>query len=124
MPDNIEQPIGFSEKYLKTTWLTNVCNYHIENRTIVVNLGQEKAHISVRPEKYLLPRTSTIIKDVSIKNGDSLLLIEILDETNIGGIVLDSLWNQLGEMIDFPKDVPCGNLPNMTWEGSNSIPTL
>jgi len=40
MPDNTEQPIGFSEKYLKTTWLTNVCNYHIENRTIVVNLGQ------------------------------------------------------------------------------------
>jgi hypothetical protein len=111
MPDNTEQPIRFSEKYLKTTWLTNVSNYYIDNRTIVVNLGHNKAHIAVTPEKYLLPRTSTILKDVSIKDGDSLLLIEILDETNIGGIVLDSLWNQLGELIDFPKDVPLWKSP-------------
>ncbi len=49
MPDNTEKLIGFSEKYLKTTWLTNVRNYYIENRTIVVNLGNKKAHISVTP---------------------------------------------------------------------------
>lgn len=108
MSDNTEQIIKFSEKYLKTTWLTNARNYYIENRTIVVNLGNQKAHIAENPEKYLLPRTSTILKEISIKDGDSLLLIEIAgDETNIGGIVLDpNLWDLFGNIADFPKDVP------------------
>jgi hypothetical protein len=111
MSDNTQKTIKFSEKYLKTTWLRTVHNYHIQNRTIVVNLGNKKAHIAAPPEKCLLPRTSTILKDVSIKDGDSLLLIEIVDETNIGGIVLDSLWNLLGELMDFPKDVPLWKSP-------------
>ncbi|HBB34633.1 MAG TPA: hypothetical protein DDZ80_18505 [Cyanobacteria bacterium UBA8803] len=106
MPNNTEKNIKFSEKYLKTTWLTDVRNYYIEKWTIVVNLGNQKAHISAPPEKYLLPRTSTILKDVTIKDGDSLLLIEIFNETNIGGIVLESGWDILGNLMEFPKEVP------------------
>ena len=106
-----EQPIKFSEKYLQANWLTNVEDHYIENRTIVVNLGNEKATISAPPEKYLHPRTSTILKEVSIKNADSLLLIEITEETNIGGIILDPEWHQLGELIDFPKDTPLWKSP-------------
>jgi hypothetical protein len=106
-----EQPIKFSEEYLQALWLTNVEDHYIENRTIVVNLGNEKATISAPPEKYLHPRASTILKEVSIKNADSLLLIEITEETNIGGIILDPEWYQLGELIDFPKDVPLWKSP-------------
>lgn len=116
MLNNTEKEIKFSEKYLKTTWLTNVRNYYIKNRTIAVNLGNKKAHSSAFPEKYLLPQTSTILKNVSIKDGDSLMLIEILDETNIGGIILDSQWNQLGEISDFPKDVPLWKSPQYELE--------
>jgi hypothetical protein len=61
MSKNLVETIKFSDKYLKATWLTNAENYYIENRTIIVNLGQEKADIVVSPEKYLLPRTSTIL---------------------------------------------------------------
>ena len=111
MQENTEKIIRFSEKYLQAKWLTNVNNYYIENRTIVVNLGHEKAHISALPAKYLSPRNSTILKEVSIKDGDSLLLIEIIDETNIGGIILDSAWHLLGDITDFPKDVPLWKSP-------------
>ncbi|MDJ0617816.1 MAG: hypothetical protein QNJ63_13920 [Calothrix sp. MO_192.B10] len=111
MPKNLVEPIKFSDKYLKAIWLTNAENYYIENRTIVVNLGQEKTYIAVFPEKYLLPITSTILKEVSLKTGDSLLLIEIFDSINIGGIVLDPAWHQLGEISDFPKDVPLWKSP-------------
>ena len=107
----IEEPIVFSEKYLKTTWLKNLDNYYIQNRTIVVNLGNEKTLIAAPPEKHLLPRTSTILKEVAITNGDSLLLIELGDETNIGGIVLEPEWNQLGQIADFPSDVPLYKSP-------------
>ena len=111
MPKNLLEPIKFSDKYLKAVWLRNVKDYHIEERTIVVNLGEEKAYIAVSPEKYLLPRTSTILKEVSLKSADSLLLIEIVESINIGGIVLDKAWNQLGGIDDFPKDVPLWKSP-------------
>ena len=111
MLKNVVEQIKFSGKYIKALWLKNAENYYIENRTIVVNLGQEKAFISTTPEKYLLARTSTILKEVSLKSGDSLLLIEIYNSTNIGGIILDTGWNQLGEIADFPKDVPLWKSP-------------
>jgi hypothetical protein len=111
MKQNNERPIAFSDKYLQAKWLSNAENIYLENRTIVVNLGNEKACISAPPEKYLNPRTSTILKEVSIKSADSMLLIQITDETNIGGIVLDPQWHQLGEISDFPKDVPLWKSP-------------
>jgi hypothetical protein len=111
MSINLIEPIKFSSKYLKAFWLRNAEDYYIEKRTIVVNLGEQKAYIVVSPGKYLLPRTSTILKGVSVKSGDSLLLVEIFDPINIGGIILDTGWHQLGEVIDFPKDVPLWQSP-------------
>lgn len=111
MQTNIVEPIQFSSHYLKSAWLQNAENYYVENRTIVVNLGQEAASISVQPEKVMLPRTSTILKEVSIKSGDSLLLIEVFDTINIGGIILESGWNQLGAIMEFSKNVPLWKSP-------------
>jgi hypothetical protein len=111
MRNNAAQPIRFSEKYLTTIWLTAVNEYYVANRTIVINLGNKKARIAVLPETSLQPRTSTILNQVTIKDGDSLLLIEIVNDTNIGGIVLESGWNQLGEIANFPKDVPLWKSP-------------
>ncbi len=78
MSTNLKEPINFSSKYLKAFWLKNANDYYIKNRTIVVNLGEQKAYIGALPEKYLLPRASTILKEVSLKSGDSLLLIEYM----------------------------------------------
>jgi hypothetical protein len=111
MPTNTEHHFQFSRKHLKATWLTDIDDYHIQHRTIVINLGNEKARISAAPEKQLPPRTSTVLKNVSIRDGDSLLLVEITDKTNIGGIVLEAGWNQLGNIADFPKDVPLWKSP-------------
>ncbi|MBE9080402.1 hypothetical protein IQ241_24455 [Romeria aff. gracilis LEGE 07310] len=108
---NVVEPVYFADKYVKALWLKNADNYYLENRTIVVNLGEEKAYVAVAPEKYLWPRTSTILQEISIKSGDSLLLIEIVESKNIGGVVLDSKWRQLGELMDFPKDVPLWKSP-------------
>lgn len=106
-----EQIIHFSEKYIEALWLTDIEEYKIEDRTIVINLGTHAATVSAPPDKQLQPRCSTILKGVRIKNADSLLLIKIIDETNIGGIVLDPNWHQLGEISDYPKDVPLWKSP-------------
>jgi hypothetical protein len=46
-----------------------------------------------------------------LQHADSLLIIEITEETNIGGIVLDPEWHQLGEIRDYPKDIPLWKSP-------------
>ncbi|MEL7036653.1 MAG: DUF6209 family protein [Cyanobacteria bacterium J06592_8] len=97
-PTNTETSIAFSDKYIKTTHLTNAENYYIKNRTIVVNLGNEKAYVAENPEKYLSPRTSTILQDITIKSGDSLLLLEITNFINIGGIILEDGWDLYGNI--------------------------
>lgn len=111
MKSECGQLIEFSGKYLRALWLTDTNSHYLENRTIVVNLGTEKAIISAPPEKALPPRASTTLKEISIKNADSLLLIEITNETNIGGIVLEQGWHQLGAISAFPKDVPLWKSP-------------
>lgn len=100
------QAIRFCEKHLATSWVTSVEDLYVDLRTIVVNLGEERALLPAPPAKYLSPRTSTILKETRISGADSLLLIEVKDETNIGGVVLDPQWNQLGAIADYPKDVP------------------
>lgn len=112
LPTNTEKSIAFSDRYIKTTHLTNAENYYIKNRTIVVNLGNEKAYIAENPEKYLNPRTSTTLQDITIKSGDSLLLIEITNSLNIGGIILESGWNLYGDIDPgFPKTDPLWKSP-------------
>jgi len=105
-----EQPINFSEKHLQAFWLTNAKNRHLVKRTIVINLGHQDATILVTPEKYLRPRSSTILKEVAI-SGDSLLLIEVTDAINIGGIILEDAWHQLGELTAYPKNIPLWKSP-------------
>jgi hypothetical protein len=106
-----EQPVVFSAKHLQARWLRNLEQLRIDKATIVINLGQEKAQLALEQPKQLPPMNSVLLKDVAVKHADSLLLIEIVDETNIGGIVLDPLWHQLGHLIDYPKDVPLWKSP-------------
>lgn len=101
-----EKLIRFAGSHLQARWLRNVEEQQITKRTIVVNLGNDPACITAPPEKYLPPRVSGVFSDVGVRNGDSLLLIEILDERNIGAVVLDPEWHLLGDIIDFPRNVP------------------
>ncbi|MFN0081859.1 MAG: hypothetical protein ACKVOM_05025 [Ferruginibacter sp.] len=107
MDINIQKPIALSKKNIKATWLSNVDNYYIENKTIVINLGNSSAIIAAKPDKELHPMCSTILKEVTLINGDSLLLIEVVNQINIGGLVLEEGWFQLNDLVNtFPKEIP------------------
>jgi len=106
-----EELIKFTDKHIKSTWLTHCDEIYLKSQTLVINLGEKSTTILAAPDKLLTPRTSALLKDVTLKGGDSLLLIEITDELNIGGVVLDPQWHPLGEICDFPKDVPLWKSP-------------
>ncbi|XP_001638774.2 uncharacterized protein LOC5518840 [Nematostella vectensis] len=103
---NCEKPLVFS-KFLKSIWLTNVKDYYIKKRTILINIGIEATVIkSTEPCKSLAPRTSTILQDVTVQSADSVVLVEIEDERDISGCVLENGWHHLNELFpSFPKHV-------------------
>lgn len=111
MSTNIAKPISFSSKFIKAVWLSNVQGYFIKEKSIVVNIGHDKAWISATPETYLLPFSSSILKGVSITTADSVFLITVYDQKNIGAIILDDHWHQLGELIEFARDIPLWRSP-------------
>ncbi|XP_031553099.1 uncharacterized protein LOC116290232 [Actinia tenebrosa] len=109
---NVIRDLRFS-KFLKAQWISSVKDYVISERTIVTNIGVSPAVLATAsPVKALAPRTSTILKGVTIKTADSLVLIQIPNEDNIGGCVLEDGWYQLSKQApDFPKDIPLYKSP-------------
>ena len=50
-------------KFLKSKWLTDVKDYELKKRTIVVNISNTDATVSgPEPRKVLQPRKSTILE--------------------------------------------------------------
>lgn len=107
-----KKPLKFS-KFLKSRWLTDVKDHMIKKPNIVVNISNTDAIISgPEPRKVLPPRKSTILQGLSIINAESLILIKVPEETNIGGMVLEDGWCQLtAQDPTFPKDVPLYKSP-------------
>jgi hypothetical protein len=105
---NAVKELSFSGKHLKAKWMANVTNYPIRERTIVVNIGTQKADILAPSKKTLLPGQSTIVEcGIKINNADSLLLVSVTDATNIGGVILEDGWELAGNVIpQYPKDIP------------------
>lgn len=100
-------------KCLKSKWLTDVKDYELKKRTIVVNISNKDAIISgPKPRKVLQPRKSTILEGVSVISAESLVLIKISNEINIGGCVLEDGWCQLtAQDPTYPRDVPLYKSP-------------
>lgn len=102
----VTMQIDFSSKRIKAEWVKNNSKLRLEHPTIVINIGDGNVTVSAPPDKKVHPRESVLLRGVEIIGGDSLLLVEIVNEEDIGGVILDPGWHQLGELIEYPKDVP------------------
>lgn len=72
--DNMTHILNFSEKFLKAEYVENAKNYHIGEKTIVVNLGNSDIEIFGRDLK---PLKSSIYSDVQLKKAERIVLITI-----------------------------------------------
>ncbi|GAA6614886.1 hypothetical protein [Scytonema sp. NUACC26] len=103
--------LNFSGAYIDAKYVENVENYPIQNRTIVINPQASDAHLSEVPASIIPAFSSTILKDIIIQKAESLLLLEIVETNNIGKIISEKDWNLLGNLDNFPKDVPLWRSP-------------
>ncbi|MUH00101.1 hypothetical protein F7734_50650 [Scytonema sp. UIC 10036] len=103
--------LNFSGAFIDAKYVENVENYPIQNRTIVINPQASDAHLSEVPASIIPAFSSTILKDTMIQKAESLLLLEMLETNNIGNIISEQNWNLLGNLDNFPKDVPLWRSP-------------
>ena len=101
---NSSQVLEFARE-IPAIWLRNYDQYHIEGRTIAINLGTKPYEIAAKPMKKIWPRTSTILENVVIHNVDRVLLFPLKDKLDTGKVILEQGWNQLGEIADFDREV-------------------
>ncbi len=64
-PNNVI-PVDFASENIRTYAVENVQDFPIENRSIIVNMGNEPIYYNEEPQRGLLPRKSTILKNKKI----------------------------------------------------------
>lgn len=112
MKANQVKQLNFSGEYVDAKYVENIANYHIQNRTIVINPQALDAHINGVPDSIIPAFSSTILHDAVVKKAESLLLLEVVKINNIGKIIFERNWDLLGNLINgFPKDVPLWRSP-------------
>lgn len=116
---NTVKKLNFSGFHIEAIAVDNVQGYSIgKNPTIVINPQMEDAHIGELLQKNVIPPfSSTTLKNTTIAEAKSLILLEIKDTTNLGNIIFEDGWNLLGDIIGeqprevtdekpFPKNTP------------------
>lgn len=113
MTANQIKHLNFSGGYIDAKYVENVENYHIHNRTIVVNPQESDAYINETNLSIIPAFSSTILNDTVIKEAKSLLLLEVVETKNIGKIVLnlDGIYWATSLIPTFLKMYPFGSLP-------------
>ncbi|MCZ8517819.1 hypothetical protein O9H85_37170 [Paenibacillus filicis] len=111
VPINSIRRLSFSDRHIDAVLIENVRDYYIQERTIVVNPGMTDAIVGESPEKAVKPLTSAILREVSIKSADKLVLLIVTDTTNIGNVILEPGWVAVRELVPALKDTPLWRSP-------------
>ena len=106
MTANRVKVLNFSGTYIDAKYVEDVENYHLLNRTIAVNPEETDAYLKEANVSIIPAFSSTIIEKTIIEKAKSLLLLEVVETRNIGKIIFEQGWDLLGNLTDFPKDVP------------------
>ena len=112
MSQNQIKLLNFSGSYVDARYVSNVKDYPINSRTIVVNPEESDAYIGEESRSIIPSFSSTILNDTVIKEAKSLILLEVVETKNIGKIIFEKGWDILhGFDPSFPADVPLYKSP-------------
>jgi len=91
-PNNVI-PVDFASENIKAYAVENVQDFLIENRSIIVNMGNEPIYFDEDPQRGLLPRKSTILKNKKIESASLIMVIELQSRVNLGNVILRKEWD-------------------------------
>lgn len=84
--------VNFNSNLIKGYHVTNATKFEIKERSIVVNLSNSVSIIAEPPHKPIPPRKSALLTNTTIQHAEALLIIVVIDETNLGGLILNGNW--------------------------------
>ena len=114
MSHNQIKLLNFSGSYIDAKYVSNVKDYPINARTIVVNPEQTDAHLGETNRSIIPSFSSTIVDDTVIKEAASVILLEVVETKNIGKIIFEKGWDLLHNFEgneSFPANVPLYKSP-------------
>ncbi len=92
VPNNVI-PVDFASENIKAYAVENVQDLLIENRSIIVNMGNEPMYYNEEPQQGLLPRKSTILKNKRIESASLIMVLEVQSRINLGNVILRKEWD-------------------------------
>jgi hypothetical protein len=86
-------PVDFASENIRAYAVENVQDFPIENRSIIVNMGNEPMYYNEEPQRGVLPRKSTIIKNKKIISAPLIMVLEVQSRINLGNVILREEWD-------------------------------
>ncbi|WPD21642.1 MAG: hypothetical protein SD837_15715 [Candidatus Electrothrix scaldis] len=85
-------PVDFASENIVAYAVSNVQDFLITQRSIIVNMGLEPLFFNEQPQRGLAPRKSTIIQNRSIVSASLIMVIEVKSRINLGNVILSEEW--------------------------------
>lgn len=112
--NNVEKKLDLADGHVDALLVERVRDYPIQESTLVLNPTTSTAYVGESPKTRITPMSSTTLMGTRIESAESLILIQLRDENDIGGIVHDTGWRYNADIphddgdcgCTFPRDVP------------------
>ncbi|XOF33078.1 MAG: hypothetical protein ACL93V_13840 [Candidatus Electrothrix sp. YB6] len=106
--------VNFASEHITAYAVSNVRDFHINKRSIVVNMGSELIYFDEEPKKGLLPRKSTILQNKRIESAVLVMVLEVHSRINLGNVILGKEWDSAENLFgDALKGVPLWKSPQV-----------
>lgn len=96
---NQQKQLVFSGPHIRAVFVETVRDFYVGHRNVVINPNTSFVEIDEQPRAVIAPLSSTVLRDTTVKSADSLILLETVDATNIGNIILEDGWSLYGDLI-------------------------
>jgi hypothetical protein len=117
---NAVRTLSFSGSHIHAEWVSRVQHYAVPGDAVVVNVSPANASILnhvvpvgeqvIRASFGMRPWRSALLHDGVVEKADSIVVLRVTAEKNIGNLVLDPTWQLFGDTVGrgspFPRDTP------------------
>nr|ADK54878.1 hypothetical protein [uncultured soil bacterium] len=96
--------INSANAYIDAEFVMAPKDFAVEGRTIVVNPNLTPVTVGQEPVRHIPAFSSTVLVDTTIEQGDSVLLLRVLDEGNMADVVNQPGWSLFADLLPgFPR---------------------
>ncbi|RZU53782.1 hypothetical protein EV385_5716 [Krasilnikovia cinnamomea] len=102
-------PLPFSGRHVEARVVTDVRDFPLTGRVIVVNLDTTPAYLARLPRTPIPAFSSTIAVDSTLAQAKAVVLLQVLDEQPVSGITDEPGWQHFTDIAGpdaFPRTTP------------------